>query len=220
MDPWSQTQSPFIQSPSRSDLLLESAYSYANPTYGPTIPKEGLLQLLRVANITNEQINEIFRTVISDEYAILKDHLMTCMQLVALAQQNREISMDEISRATAEGNDLIPVLKIEENDKYDAVAINNDELNFPTPNPMDKNTYFEASEIRVKMMPEKSGLVFKYVTYELESSSLKSAVMRRYSDFDSLQQLLIKKYPFRIIPAMPPKKITGVPKAEYDRRRV
>ncbi|SCU91190.1 LAFA_0F02344g1_1 [Lachancea sp. 'fantastica'] len=69
--------------------------------------------------------------------------------------------------------------------------------------------------IMVEEIPEREGLLFKHTNYlvrhlvelpDTEPASDKS-VVRRYSDFVWLQEVLLKKYPFRMIPDLPPKKI-------------
>ena len=37
---------------------------------------------------------------------------------------------------------------------------------------------------------------------------LKSSVRRRYKDFEAFSEALVSKYPYRLIPRMPPKKFT------------
>ncbi|KAM3164627.1 Sorting nexin MVP1 [Lachancea thermotolerans] len=69
--------------------------------------------------------------------------------------------------------------------------------------------------ITVEEIPEREGLLFKHTNYlvkhlvelpDTEPSSDRS-VIRRYSDFVWLQEVLLKKYPFRMIPDLPPKRI-------------
>ncbi|CAB4254189.1 similar to Saccharomyces cerevisiae YMR004W MVP1 Protein required for sorting proteins to the vacuole [Maudiozyma barnettii] len=69
--------------------------------------------------------------------------------------------------------------------------------------------------VSIEEIPEREGLLFKHINYKLvlsielpdtEPSDSKS-VVRRYSDFDWLQEVLLKRYPFRMIPELPPKKI-------------
>ncbi|SCU79455.1 LANO_0A06304g1_1 [Lachancea nothofagi CBS 11611] len=69
--------------------------------------------------------------------------------------------------------------------------------------------------VLVEEIPEREGLLFKHTNYlvrhlvdipDTEPSSDKS-VIRRYSDFVWLQEVLLKKYPFRTIPDLPPKRI-------------
>ncbi|CAG8653983.1 4819_t:CDS:2, partial [Ambispora leptoticha] len=65
----------------------------------------------------------------------------------------------------------------------------------------------DTDSITVKFAPEREGFIFKHVNYIIESQRHGSTVTRRYSDFWWLMECLEKKYPFRILPALPPKKI-------------
>nr|CAG8601016.1 12276_t:CDS:10 [Entrophospora candida] len=63
-----------------------------------------------------------------------------------------------------------------------------------------------ADKIKVMFAPEREGFLFKHINYIVESQR-ESKVIRRYSDFWWLMECLVKRYPFRILPALPPKKI-------------
>lgn len=93
-------------------------------------------------------------------------------------------------------------------------------------NPLSPNT------ISVSLVPKREGtLFFRHVNYIIEgvlpnsvlskgvsgknvngdangTSSFK--VIRRYSDFDWLLDILQRKYPFRLLPILPPKSLTGM----------
>lgn len=69
--------------------------------------------------------------------------------------------------------------------------------------------------VTIEQLPDREGLLFKHTNYlvrhlvelpHAESNSDRS-VVRRYSDFVWLQEVLLKRYPFRLIPELPPKKI-------------
>ncbi|KAH3672356.1 hypothetical protein WICMUC_004328 [Wickerhamomyces mucosus] len=74
--------------------------------------------------------------------------------------------------------------------------------------------------INITEIPEREGLLFKHTNYLVEhlvpifeddtnsDSSSSKKVIRRYSDFHWLSEILLKKYPFRIIPELPPKSVT------------
>lgn len=72
-----------------------------------------------------------------------------------------------------------------------------------------------ADIIVVEELPEREGLLFKHTNYLVRhlidlpdtSPSSDRSVIRRYSDFVWLQEVLLKKYPFRMIPDLPPKRI-------------
>ncbi|KAM5371271.1 hypothetical protein ACJZ2D_008072 [Fusarium nematophilum] len=60
----------------------------------------------------------------------------------------------------------------------------------------------------VILMPEKEGMfMFQHHNYEISSLRRGSKVIRRYSDFVWLLDCLHKRYPFRILPLLPPKRV-------------
>ncbi|KAF9878059.1 hypothetical protein CkaCkLH20_04635 [Colletotrichum karsti] len=62
--------------------------------------------------------------------------------------------------------------------------------------------------IVVNLMPEKEGLfMFQHHNYEVASMRRGSKVIRRYSDFVWLLDCLHKRYPFRVLPLLPPKRV-------------
>lgn len=64
--------------------------------------------------------------------------------------------------------------------------------------------------ITVTLMPEKEGMfLFQHHNYEVSSPRRGSKVVRRYSDFVWLLDCLHKRYPFRVLPLLPPKRVSG-----------
>lgn len=62
--------------------------------------------------------------------------------------------------------------------------------------------------ILVTLMPGKEGLfMFQHHNYEITSIRRSSKVVRRYSDFVWLLDCLQKRYPFRVLPLLPPKRV-------------
>ncbi|KDN61425.1 putative PX domain-containing protein [Colletotrichum sublineola] len=62
--------------------------------------------------------------------------------------------------------------------------------------------------IVVSLLPEKEGLfMFQHHNYEVSSIRRGSKVIRRYSDFVWLLDCLHKRYPFRALPLLPPKRV-------------
>lgn len=60
----------------------------------------------------------------------------------------------------------------------------------------------------VTLMPEKEGIfMFQHHNYEISSLRRGSKVIRRYSDFVWLLDCLHKRYPFRVLPLLPPKRM-------------
>ena len=64
--------------------------------------------------------------------------------------------------------------------------------------------------VTVTLLPEKEGMfMFQHHNYEVKSVRRGGAVIRRYSDFVWLLDCLHKRYPFRQLPLLPPKRVAG-----------
>lgn len=62
--------------------------------------------------------------------------------------------------------------------------------------------------VTVAVLPEKEGMfMFQHRNYEVKSARRASTVIRRYSDFVWLLDCLHKRYPFRQLPLLPPKRV-------------
>lgn len=62
--------------------------------------------------------------------------------------------------------------------------------------------------VAVTLMPEKEGIfLFQHHNYEVACRRRASKVIRRYSDFVWLLDCLQKRYPFRVLPLLPPKRV-------------
>lgn len=65
--------------------------------------------------------------------------------------------------------------------------------------------------IQITLLPEKEGMfMFQHHNYQVSSSRRGSKVVRRYSDFVWLLDCLQKRYPFRQLPLLPPKRVGGM----------
>lgn len=65
--------------------------------------------------------------------------------------------------------------------------------------------------VTITVLPEKEGMfMFQHRNYEVKSSRRGSTVARRYSDFVWLLDCLHKRYPFRQLPLLPPKRVAGM----------
>ena len=62
--------------------------------------------------------------------------------------------------------------------------------------------------VTITVLPEKEGMfMFQHRNYEVKSARRASTVIRRYSDFVWLLDCLHKRYPFRQLPLLPPKRV-------------
>lgn len=64
--------------------------------------------------------------------------------------------------------------------------------------------------VTISTLPDKEGVfLFQHHNYEVKTIRRGSTVVRRYSDFVWLLDCLQKRYPFRRLPLLPPKRIQG-----------
>uniref|UniRef100_A0A4X1TIY8 Sorting nexin-8 n=1 Tax=Sus scrofa TaxID=9823 RepID=A0A4X1TIY8_PIG len=73
--------------------------------------------------------------------------------------------------------------------------------------------------VQVELIPEKKGLFLKHVEYEVSSQRFKSSVYRRYNDFVVFHEMLLQKFPYRMVPALPPKRMLGADREFIEARR-
>ncbi|KAJ6095961.1 hypothetical protein N7486_006707 [Penicillium sp. IBT 16267x] len=63
--------------------------------------------------------------------------------------------------------------------------------------------------VTINLLPEKEGIfMFQHRNYEVKSARRGSTVVRRYSDFVWLLDCLNKRFPFRQLPLLPPKRVS------------
>ncbi|XP_006889797.1 PREDICTED: sorting nexin-8 [Elephantulus edwardii] len=73
--------------------------------------------------------------------------------------------------------------------------------------------------VQVELSPEKKGLFLKHVEYEVSSQRFRSSVYRRYNDFVVFHEMLLHKFPYRMVPALPPKRMLGADREFIEARR-
>ncbi|XP_068002766.1 sorting nexin-8 isoform X1 [Melanerpes formicivorus] len=73
--------------------------------------------------------------------------------------------------------------------------------------------------VQVELIPEKKGLFLKHVEYEVSSKRFRCSVYRRYNDFVVFHEMLLQKFPYRMVPALPPKRMLGADREFIESRR-
>lgn len=59
--------------------------------------------------------------------------------------------------------------------------------------------------VQITVAEKKGGAIKKHTNYSVYSRKANKTVTRRYNDFNALDMLLRKKYPYRVIPSLPAK---------------
>ncbi|ORX59402.1 hypothetical protein DM01DRAFT_1381014 [Hesseltinella vesiculosa] len=87
------------------------------------------------------------------------------------------------------------------------------------PNATSYEWFLLLDQITVKLVPHREGLVFKHTTYTVHSQLHQVSVVRRYSDFYLLWESLLKRFPLRAVPLLPPKQLRNFNDAFLEKRR-
>lgn len=69
------------------------------------------------------------------------------------------------------------------------------------------NQLMSLDDVTVDTLPEKKGMIMKHTEYLIRSTNYNSSSQRRYTDFEVFYDLLVMRYPYRMVPRLPPKKI-------------
>ncbi|CAG8760102.1 20514_t:CDS:10, partial [Dentiscutata erythropus] len=167
-----------------------------------TVPISALTKILNISGLHNVTIEKIINlAAATNSVRVNCGEFNVALALVALAQKNMDLPE--------------PILT-----NLKSLNFNRDLNSFsasrPPSMPLQADDpwatfctfwFLDADLITVKIAPEKDGFLFKHVIYIIESQRHQTKVIRRYSDFWWLMECLVKKYPYRILPDLPPKKI-------------
>lgn len=158
---------------------------------------------------------------------------------VLLKQDEQEDEVDETSRVLASSSIAEPEERNDWDNNTDPLLADHSDLQLDPDTTIPESTHVNdfpylsryVADIRerfspviglgelvsIKEVPEKEGLLFKHINYVItheinlgtHSARGPKKVVRRYSDFAWLLEFLLNKYPFRVIPGLPPKKFSG-----------
>ncbi|KDR80750.1 hypothetical protein GALMADRAFT_115739 [Galerina marginata CBS 339.88] len=73
--------------------------------------------------------------------------------------------------------------------------------------------------IKVSILGQQGFILNRYTVYEILSDRRPNPVARRYSEFAFLWDVLVRRYPFRLFPALPPKRVGADEQFLEQRRR-
>jgi len=82
------------------------------------------------------------------------------------------------------------------------------------------NEWWKKQEvIKVVILGQQGFILNRYTVYEVTSDRRGASVVRRYSEFVLLWDVLVRRYPFRLFPALPPKRVGADEQFIEQRRR-
>uniref|UniRef100_A0ABD2XKZ9 PX domain-containing protein n=1 Tax=Trichogramma kaykai TaxID=54128 RepID=A0ABD2XKZ9_9HYME len=147
---------------------------------------------------------------------VTRSVLYKALALVAMAQQGKQPS-DKLLENTESQELPVPTL----GDLQDVVALAQrlQRSSDPTNLNLSYSEICDLDTLEINLVPEKKGIFLKHVEYQVTSKRYNSIVYRRFNDFLALHELLVARFPYRLIPKPPPKKIVGADSQFLEERR-
>jgi sorting nexin-8 len=218
-----------------ADAPVPASYGRAFKESEPIAGFSSTSALRRVMDrtgLSNAQQDEVLSTLLqgSSDQRLSEQVWNVGMALIGLAQNGEDdLSLDSVdynrsnlpevvyqddlsSSLMSQSLEDSPPLW-EQDEPQDAGASSSGEIWAPKVN-VDPSSYNPISKdtIGVNIVPEKEGVfMFRHVVYAVEGTLPMNGqplkVVRRYSDFLWLLECLVKIYPFRLLPVLPPKRL-------------
>ncbi|ORX73694.1 hypothetical protein DL89DRAFT_2760 [Linderina pennispora] len=133
---------------------------------------------------------------------------VTKTKAAAVGTATAAIGAVSVSDSAVAGSDGAAVKKersAESNGRASVSSANTGAVSVPTINMEAVQWQLDLEDVKIQESAEKGGLVFKHTNYEVSTRSFGAMVVRRYNDFFWISNYLVKRYPYRILPNIPPK---------------
>ncbi|XP_006821836.1 sorting nexin-8-like [Saccoglossus kowalevskii] len=191
-------------------------YNIVCPTQESKVDRDMFVRLLMKSSLPKQTLSEIWDVVDSKQGYLTRNGLYKALALVALAQQGKSIN-EKILETYSDQELPKPSL----GDLSDLKSLSIQVRREHNPNLLGYSYHelCDLDNIKVELAPEKRGLILKHNEYEVTSQAFKSTAMRRYNDFLAFQEMLLQRFPYRLVPRLPPKKMLGADREFIEARR-
>uniref|UniRef100_A0A1B6MBK3 PX domain-containing protein n=1 Tax=Graphocephala atropunctata TaxID=36148 RepID=A0A1B6MBK3_9HEMI len=157
-----------------------------NSLVSPEFSKKDILRsIIKKSKLRDEKLEQLWELLQLADDDVSSDQLFAALALVGWAQQGRELSAE----------------------LFDNQASGLPTVYLGTSSHLRYCDLVRTDNIEVEVVPEKKGLFMKHVEYLISSKRFDSTVNRRYNDFVALYDVLLNRFPYRLIPKLPPKRM-------------
>uniref|UniRef100_A0AAQ5XAQ6 PX domain-containing protein n=1 Tax=Amphiprion ocellaris TaxID=80972 RepID=A0AAQ5XAQ6_AMPOC len=156
-------------------------------------------RLLQRTDLSKVVLNQIAEHVDSADGFLSKLALYKALALIALAQQGKQPSPKLLENCIQE----LPKPLLGEPRDLNSLRMQPAQEDVLTLS-LTLDRLLARDTVQVELIPEKKGLFLKHVEYQVTSQA---RLYRRYSDFDVFHEVLLQKFAYRVVPALPPKRM-------------
>lgn len=201
----------------RIPSYYRDVYSQLSGTEGSRVSRRVWQSLADTASLPPAVLDQVWRSCNRGQESLGQDGVFKSLALIAVAQQGKPVE-DWALDAYADKD--LPMPKLAPlKEKLKEEIVKSVDTTSPTTFAYTYQDLQKFDTITVQLVPEKKGMVFKYQEYFVESKVLHVRVVRRFRDFAAFHECLVTRYPFRLVPRLPPKKIAASPSFIEQRRK-
>ncbi|KAF5285783.1 hypothetical protein FQA39_LY04244 [Lamprigera yunnana] len=171
---------------------------------GDPISRDIFKDVLACGKLDSATLKIIWDLTVSAQESITRTNLYKALSLIGWAQEGKSPSNKLFDNFTGKEyptpnlEDLAHLIKSKVQKK---IQTNLSRLG------LSYSDIKQLDTINVELIPEKKGIIIKYSEYIVSSRRFNSKVTRRYNDFFALYELLLNRFPYRMVPRLPPKKL-------------
>lgn len=188
-----------------------------DPQSSSRIEKEVLQKVLIKSGLSESILASIYDVADSShEGFATRDGLYKALALTALAQEGKSVNEKLLEGFI--GMEL-PKPKLGDISDMKTVTVQAQKKKNPSILGLTYEELVATDTISIQLVPQKKGIILKHNEYSIHSQRYKTTVHRRYKDFEALHDLLLARFPYRLVPKLPPKKAVGATKEFIESRR-
>ncbi|XP_014681641.1 PREDICTED: sorting nexin-8-like [Priapulus caudatus] len=196
--------------------FYREVYDIVCPTQESEIDRDMFIRMLLKSNLPRQTLSEIWDHIDTKHGFLTRNGLYKALALAALAQQGKTISEKLLENFSTQE---LPIPSLGDLNALKTLSVQVRREKNPTVLGYTYPELCELDSISVELAAEKKGLVFKHVEYEVKSEKHKTTVLRRYNDFLAFHELLLVRFPYRMVPRLPPKHFMNSDDAFLEDRR-
>ncbi|XP_031567509.1 sorting nexin-8-like [Actinia tenebrosa] len=197
--------------------FYREVYQIVCPNQENKIEKEMFVKILVKSSLPKSSLTMIWEAIDpKQEGFITRDGLYKALALTALAQQGKPVSEKALESFV---DSELPKPSL--GDLSDLKTLSARVRREQNPNILGYNyeDLMALDSVEVDLLAEKKGILLKHNEYQISSKRHNMTVHRRYNDFVAFHDVLISRFPYRLVPKLPPKKLMGASKEFIEARR-
>ncbi|KAL9956859.1 hypothetical protein ACROYT_G038406 [Oculina patagonica] len=197
--------------------FYREVYQIVCPNQEEKIERDMFVKILMKSSLPKQSLTQIWEAVDprQDGY-VTRDGLYKALALTALAQQGKSISEKALEQFV--DSDL-PKPSLGDLSDLKTLSVRHRRENNPNVLGYNYDELASLDTVDVELVPEKKGIILKHNEYHVSSRRHNCTVNRRYNDFVAFHDMLLLRFPYRLIPALPPKKLMGASKEFIEARK-